>query len=456
MSNIYESELLYKLMERDGLNIPSSVPSYESEIKAYLIEQVKLAYPKLNDYEAEWLLYNYTKHLPAEFPIETITDVTNATVNNVVPYAYKSAILKGQTLINCVDNSKVTVTDATKDNDIYTLNKSILYSRLNFNTDQSLLQINKTYTIILKDVVGSLENIYISGNGVVRESLSTGVAKVTIISEALQNRHLWIENRLATSGEVSFKVMIIEGDYTDVDIPYFTGIQSVKMPVLTTTGKNIVDDTILKQTNLNINSNTRQIPIQLMVGDYFIGLTLSNNASPNSSYFAIRLWDKDFKMVRTFPPNTVKTISLEESAKIAYMDVYTNGQHDYGDVYIKNFWVAKSSSATPYEPYKSNILTANEDVTLRSNGNICDELNLLTGQLTQRIDEDGEVLSQEVVKTVDLSVVDENGNEIKHFMPIDGTMHIQTDGTPIKPTTTMEIPVEAINQNLASFIEMEV
>ena len=51
---------------------------------------------------------------------------------------------------------------------------------------------------------------------------------------------------------------------------------------------------------------------------------------------------------------------------------------------------------------KTNILTVNEDVTLRSNGDICDELNLLTGQLTQRIDEDGEVLSQEVVKTVDL------------------------------------------------------
>ena len=51
---------------------------------------------------------------------------------------------------------------------------------------------------------------------------------------------------------------------------------------------------------------------------------------------------------------------------------------------------------------KTNILTVNEDVTLRSNGDICDELNLLNGQLTQRIGEDGAVLSQEVVKTVDL------------------------------------------------------
>ena len=51
---------------------------------------------------------------------------------------------------------------------------------------------------------------------------------------------------------------------------------------------------------------------------------------------------------------------------------------------------------------KTNILTVNEDVTLRSNGSVYDELDLLTGKLTQRIDEDGSVLTQEVVKTVDL------------------------------------------------------
>lgn len=51
---------------------------------------------------------------------------------------------------------------------------------------------------------------------------------------------------------------------------------------------------------------------------------------------------------------------------------------------------------------KTNILTVNEDVTLRSNGNVYDELDLLTGKLIQRIDEGGSVLTQEVVKTVDL------------------------------------------------------
>ena len=110
---------------------------------------------------------------------------------------------------------------------------------------------------------------------------------------------------------------------------------------------------------------------------------------------------------------------------------------------------------TTYEPYKSNILTVNEDVTLRSNGDICDELNLLTGQLTQRIDEDGEVLSQEVVKTVDLTIIDQNGQSVSKLKPIEGTMHMETDGQPLKPLLSAEVPVEAITQNLASFIEEE-
>ena len=37
--------------------------------------------------------------------------------------------------------------------------------------------------------------------------------------------------------------------------------------------------------------------------------------------------------------------------------------------------------------YKTNILTCNEEVVLRSNGDVYDELNLLTGKLTQRIGE---------------------------------------------------------------------
>lgn len=98
----YESDLLYELMKRDGDDNPSDVLPYESELKEKYLKQVVGAYPKLQDYRPEWLNYNLYHHLPSDFPVETVTGVTNATFQNVVPYAYGKATLKGQTLVNLV------------------------------------------------------------------------------------------------------------------------------------------------------------------------------------------------------------------------------------------------------------------------------------------------------------------------------------------------------------------
>ena len=103
----YESEILYDLMKRDGLlNPPQNKLPYESELKEKYLNDVVGAYPKLQDYRSEWLNYALEDGNIGEFPYVTLTNVTNATINNVVPYAYKSAILKGQTLVNQLDLSK--------------------------------------------------------------------------------------------------------------------------------------------------------------------------------------------------------------------------------------------------------------------------------------------------------------------------------------------------------------
>ena len=91
---------------------------------------------------------------------------------------------------------------------------------------------------------------------------------------------------------------------------------------------------------------------------------------------------------------------------------------------------------------KTNILTVNEDVTLRSNGNVYDELDLLTGKLTQRIDEDGSVLTQEVVKTVDLTILDQNGQNVKQLMAFNGGTHFNTGSSVGSPLPTVSVSVE--------------
>ena len=113
--------------------------------------------------------------------------------------------------------------------------------------------------------------------------------------------------------------------------------------------------------------------------------------------------------------------------------VTTNATIWYTDAKLEDLIVKDNIT---YKEYKSNILTVNEDVTLRSNGNVYDELNLLTGRLTQRIDENNEVLAQEVVKTVDLS-----SNTVYAY---NGTTHYtcSSEEGSLIPTACIEVPVE--------------
>lgn len=65
------------------------------------------------------------------------------------------------------------------------------------------------------------------------------------------------------------------------------------------------------------------------------------------------------------------------SESISYDNTYTNIQIE--EISDKNI------NATSYEPYQSNILTVNEPIELRGIGKVKDELNLLTGEFTERL-----------------------------------------------------------------------
>ena len=354
----YESEIIAEILEKRGHK--KSSLHYQSECIETWIEETKGAYPKLCDYESEWL--NYINENPlGEFPYETITDVTEATINNVVPYAYKSAILKGSTKYRDIDTGEVL------------------------------------------DVFEDGRNLE---------------------------------------------------------------LVSVKMPVLTTTGKNLCD--INKYIHGGFSSTNNMTFKKDQYRSYYM------KCEPSTTY-TIRVENSNnrfgvgsshlFSENTSFPLNKRYTIgssdctgetlqyTLTTTEKDRYLYVYTANNGVFNpDIKVQ---VEEGTSPTSYEPFKSNILTVNEDVTLRSNGSVYDELDLLTGKLTQRIDEDGSVLSQESVKTVDLTITNQDGETLTKLIPFEGTMHISTNGTPIKPTVSMEIPVEAITQNLASFIEEE-
>ena len=332
----YKSELIKDIVDTRGHE--KSSLHYESECIGAWIEETKGVYPKLCDYESEWL--NYINENPiGKFPYETVTTTSTATINNVVPYAYKSAILKGQTLVNLIAMNNMTQLESTT----YIAPLSTMKSEITIIATNKT--VDKTPRISIYDGGGQwVRNVDTSfTNNKIHYKAEGGlyVKELVFKTDNIAGVQYSYES-LEQFREQGF--VVIEGNY-EKDVPsYFEGIQSCKMPVLTTTNE---DGT------------------------------------------------------------------------------------------------------------KTNILTVNEDVTLRSNGDVYDELNLLTGRLTQRIDENNEVLSQEVIKTVDLSIQDQDGNTLRKIKPFEGTMHITTSGTPFNPTASLEVPVEDITQNLSSFIGEE-
>ena len=184
MVHSYESEILHQLMEREGFNTPSSVPPYESDIKAYFIEQVKLAYPKLTDYEAEWLIFNLTGDLPdvpdvpdkpvepdepdepdkpvepdepeepdkpdkpVEFTTVSVSNVTQAHFENVVPSDYQEVILKGSMKYHDIDTGEILETfEKGRNLELVSAKMPVLTSTNGDGTKSNILTVNEDVTL---------------------------------------------------------------------------------------------------------------------------------------------------------------------------------------------------------------------------------------------------------------------------------------------------------------------
>ena len=581
----YESEILFDLMKRDGDDTPSDVLPYESELKEKYLKQVEGAYPKLQDYRPEWLNYNLFAHIPADFPVETLSNVTEATVDNVVPYAYRSAILKGQTLVNLsnnLNNRTMTIKDYYHDEVV---------------CDLSLLSENKTYSVLfyVSDVSGKHDNYNYIDLGVGQASIKTSFDTTNgELMTRIMNKNGWSmivfnystqRQQAAISGgcdklvtrplrrttapvdgeSITFTrsgYIVLEGDWSTKinDLPFtefFEGMQSVKMPVLTTTGKNLLDTTSMWINGYASNSSV---------------LTQSNstkslivNVKPNTTYTFTRTQLTNRLVISSFKGNhedlpitkelfndgmfNQNTVQFTTPDDAEYVIIYVHNESTTPNGWVKHgiYQLEEGSVVTSYEPFKSNILTVNEPVELRGIGEVQDTLDCLTGEVTERIGEivlDGSEniseqtvdainhtrikfklpqpmksngksicshtrirmlephgeweyclisndtaylqlsnskletpnvdgvrkymaqqyqigtpitihyqLAEKVIKTVDITVKDHDGNTLSRIKPIEGTMHLSTSGTPIKPSFNGEIPVEATNQNLASFIE---
>lgn len=372
---------------------------------------------------------------------------------NVMDGPAKSAILKGQTLVNLVTNPRMLINandEVTLGDNKISITKSA--SGISYILFDFLSKPSTEYTIILNftkfSQQASYYGVYLDGvyGDINSEPFNTG--SLGIIKRKFTSKDtvegllsIGIHSDIPTGTEIEFNdIMVLEGDYTNIDVPYFTGIQSVKMSVLTTTGKNLID------VNHTLSLTREQNPIansQDVSGTEFTDVTLNSfvstttlpgywqyacyrisNAKPNTTYILSYLRNtinppeggssrKHRLMLFTSEKASTNLSSLNkrivaeittENDGVLFLclaDESGNGGGIGTKTQFTDIQLEEGSVATSYEPYKSNILTVNEPVELRGIGNVKDELNLLTGEVTERIGEvvlDGSVVDNTILR----------------------------------------------------------
>ena len=321
------------------------------------------------------------------------------TIDNTVQGNIKSAILKGNTLVNCINQKDFTPIYATRvetDNGyVYTQNGYNNSTRIDLNyTLNPLLSNDKYYLISFRLKINKQRALDIVTDGTgyegysVRFSENTDIfikAKIKFASNGTRLRiYMRCVNDLDYTDD-TFEIrelMLIEYQegMENWDIPYFEGMQSVKMPVLNTTGKNLmpINSVIPKLWSDNI-LNHKICDLKLKPNTSY---TFSNKFDGVSNTIRTRIYDDNNTVLSEVWGNQYRTFTTNTSEN------YWVLAYDFGNGnIIDDIQIEEGTLKTTYEPYKSNILTVNEEVELRGFGDVQDELNLETGELTQRIKE---------------------------------------------------------------------
>lgn len=315
----------------------------------------------------------------------------------------KSAILKGQTLVN-IENTLFPKTTGWYDNNgvnSFYRNAEII-SMMNPNTD---------YLLYVEALPTVSQFLSVSGGlfGAKAVNLTNGkaIAKVTttdvLPSQATNYFKSSVGGNLTQEEKESIKLMIIkyQDGMENWDIPYFTGMQSVKMPVLQTIGRNLLP-TELSSNFEHKTVNGQQISnIDLTTflkrGVRYVVKLATSKAFKIATFWSANSNNADEVLVghgtiSANNNNTLAYFTLPINDKSYYMFVNEHGENHSNFISDISQLVAiemdMGKAPTTIEPYKTNILRTPEEVILRGLPNgVCDTLNLNTGEYVQRIGE---------------------------------------------------------------------
>ena len=329
------------------------------------------------------------------------------TVNGTVEGKVKSAILTGQTLVNLCPQSEFSVIHTSRvqveRGYRYTQTQHHVATRIEIiSSKNGRFKTNTTYYVQLTTKVnkarlcevrfenGQTSTITLSAN-------ETKVIKAKVSSgQTLQRFFIYFRPSDGsdyvgdTFDILDLVVLEHQEGMENWDIPYFEGMQSVKMPVLTTTGKNLCPNIFIESNKGRIHEGNggiyrdSSLKPSVYVSDYVnvkgmdyitykrqwgLGADGSNGTQSYAFY------DDNKKYISG--AYNITTLTVPSNAH--YFRITIDSEQD--------FQLEKGSQSTPYEPHKSNILTANENVELRGIGGVRDTLDCITGEKVERIGE---------------------------------------------------------------------
>lgn len=212
--------------------------------------------------------------------------------------------------------------------------------------------------------------------------------KVTLITTPQTLTH----NSLKPSGwgQKLSNLMVIEGDLTDVDIPYIEGMKSVSNPSVLSTGKNLFELPSYNEM-LESPSTGRYVPLNLEPNtDYVFNSTLDKQGiteSTNTYGWISDATDDNFSGQTVFHWNLNQTYSktFNTGEKRWYFHILQGESITDYRLHLLNFQLEKGIVPTDYESHKSNILSTPEDLVLRRVGETKDVLDMKSGILTQSV-----------------------------------------------------------------------
>lgn len=396
------------------------------------------------------LLFNRNSTIPSYGYVRYSGTIISA--KNTVKATMKNAILKGKTTTNPSTTNLFNINGSAIDFDNTTheiSGNTVTVTGEWFVAFKISLEANKTYTISCKT------NNYSGGVAILADYTWAG-------SELLQSRVSGSTINFSykpTSNYPNAGLYLYVGaynasvKYSDIFITDGTSSAqestSVVNPVLkisNTTEITITESNIVKNkyvhgntgaitdTSQNIGIFTREVePLCTYI---YSGINKMNNfvTSGNGGRMTYNIVDKSNSIVSygftadnksdteiTIPSNGYKiTISIDSTRTDVVRLKKDNEPNDIEKI----------------------VLTCNEEVILRSNEDVYDELSLLNSQVIQRIGSDGSVLTSEIFKNVNFLIVDENGENLDNITSFDGTTYITTSSDTIAPNFEGEIATD--------------